>query len=310
MKTINLGFSGVMGSEIALGCFRIDSLTEKEANRLIHTALDEGVNFFDHADIYGRGVSEELFAKAVGMNPALRETMLIQSKCGIRECFTPQLYYDFSKDHILSAVDGSLKRLQTEYLDILLLHRPDTLMEPEEIAEAFTLLQNSGKVRAFGVSNLKSMQVELLQKYIRQKLIVNQLQFGPAYTGMVDTGIFVNTGDPRAVEREGSILEYCRLKDITIQAWSPFQYGSMEGVFLGSGKYPQLNQTLTALAQKYNVPEAAVAAAWILRHPAKIQAIVGTTNAQRLKDICQAKNITLSKTEWYDIYKAAGNQLP
>lgn len=310
MKTINLGSSGIMGTEIALGCWRITKLNETEAARLIHTALEQGINFFDHADVYQGGRSEELFSKAIGMNPQLHETLLLQSKCGIRNPGTPDVYYDFSKEHILSAVDGSLKRLQTEYLDVLLLHRADTLMEPEEIAEAFTLLQNSGKVRAFGVSNFKPMQVELLQKYMKQKLIVNQLQFGPAHTGMVDTGFYTNTVNPRAVEKDGSILEYCRFKDITIQAWSPFYYGFFDGIFPTSGLYADLNKKLDEIAQKYGVPASAAAIAWILRHPAKIQAIVGTTNAQRLKELCQAQNITLSKTEWYDIYKAAGNKLP
>jgi predicted oxidoreductase len=308
METIDLGLSGIHASKIALGCWRISKLAEAEATRLLQTALDEGINLFDHADIYGGGQSEALFAKAAA--GIKRESIILQTKCGIRNPGTPQVYYDFSREHILEAVEGSLKRLHTDYIDILLLHRPDTLMEPEEIAEAFTILHRSGKVRAFGVSNCKTMQVELLKKFVPQKLIANQLQFGPAHTGMVDTGFFVNTNEKQGVERDGSILEYCRLKDITIQAWSPFFYGYFEGVFLASDQYAALNQKLSELARKYGVSESAVTIAWILRHPAKIQAIVGTTSAERLKSICAAASITLTRAEWYEIYAAAGNHLP
>lgn len=305
MKQINLGKAGLNASEISLGCMRMAALNVKEAEVLIQTALDEGVDFFDHADIYGAGKSEEIFAQAVGMNPTVREKLILQSKCGIRPGS-----FDFSKEHILESVDGILKRLQTEYIDVLLLHRPDTLVEPEEVDEAFNILFDSGKVRYFGVSNQNPMQIELLNKHLKHKPIINQLQLSITNTGMIDAGINVNMEVDQGINRDGSILDYCRLKDISIQAWSPFQYGFFEGVFLDNAKFPELNKKIDELAEAKGVTNTAIATAWILRHPARIQPIVGTTNAQRLKDICQASNISLSREEYYEIYRAAGNKLP
>lgn len=226
MKYINIGNGEIKASAIALGCMRIADKSVKEVAELINTALEEGINFFDHADIYGGGKSEEVFAEAIDMKPSIREKIIIQTKCGIRKG-----YYDFSKEHILKSVDGSLKRLKTDYIDVLLLHRPDTLMEPEEVAEAFSILHSSGKVRNFGVSNFNPMQIELLSKYLNQKLIINQLQFSIMHTGMIDSGFNVNMKVDQSIDRDGSVLEYCRLKNITIQAWSPFQYGFFEGTF-------------------------------------------------------------------------------
>jgi predicted oxidoreductase len=305
MKKINIGKGVIEASEISLGCMRIAQLSNSQAERLIKTALDEEIDFFEHADIYGGGKAEEVFAEAIRMNNDIREKIYIQTKCGIREG-----YYDFSKVHILNSVNGSLKRLKTDYIDILLLHRPDTLMEPEEIAEAFDLLQNNGKVKHFGVSNFNPMQIELLSKYISQKLIINQLQLSITNTGMIDSGINVNTKFDGAIDRDGSVLEYCRLKDITIQAWSPFLYGFFEGVFLDNEKFPELNKKINDLALIKGVPNTAIVVAWILRHPAKMQPIVGTTNYKRLKEICKASQITLTREEWYSIYRAAGNKLP
>ena len=305
MKSIHIANSDLVVSEISLGCMRISGMSSAEISNLIHTAIDGGINFFDHADIYGGGQSEAKFAEALDMTPALRETMFIQSKCGIRKGM-----FDFSKEHILEAVDGSLKRLQTDYLDVLLLHRPDALVEPEEVAEAFTILQDSGKVRYFGVSNQNPMQIELLKKYVRQPLIINQLQFSITNTTMIDAGINVNMEDDFSVNRDGSILDYCRLHDITIQPWSPFQYGFFEGTFLDNDKFPELNQRIDALAAEKGVTNTAIAIAWILRHPAHMQPIVGTTNADRVKAICRASDISLTRKEWYDIYLAAGNRLP
>jgi len=305
MKNIRIGNGELTASEISLGCMRISNLSKNEASELINAALEEGINFFDHADIYGGGKSEEIFADAVGMKPSIREKMIIQTKCGIREG-----YYDFSKEHILNSVEGSLKRLKTEYIDILLLHRPDTLMEPEEVAEAFDMLHSSGKVRYFGVSNHNPMQIELLSRYLNQKIIVNQLQLSIVHTGMIDSGLNVNMKIDSSIDRDGSILEYCRLKDITIQAWSPFQYGFFEGVFLDNDMFPELNEEINRMAKIKGVTNAAIAAAWILRHPAGIQVIAGTTNSKRLRDICKASEVQLTRKEWYDLYKAAGNRLP
>ena len=305
MKKISMANGNITASEIGLGCMRIADLNKNEVNNLINTALDCGINFFDHADIYGKGKSEEIFSESISLTPSLREKIIIQSKCAIR----PGMY-DYSKEHILNSVDGILKRLKTDYLDILLLHRPDTLMEPEEVSEAFEKLYNEGKVRNFGVSNHNSMQIELLNKYLKNKITINQIQFSIMHTGIIDSGLNVNMKNSPAIDRDSSILEYCRLNDITIQAWSPYQYGFFEGTFIDNPKFPELNKKLKELAEKYNVSSTAIATAWILRHPAKIQTIVGTTNENRLRDICTASNLNLTRQEWYEIYLSAGNMLP
>ncbi len=305
MKSINIGNGAISTSEISLGCMRIAKLSTYEAASLIDTALEEGITLFDHADIYGGGKSEEIFSEAVGMNPSIREKFIIQTKCGIRKGF-----FDFSKEHILDSVEGSLKRLKTDYIDILLLHRPDTLMEPEEVTEAFDILHKSGKVRHFGVSNQNPMQIELLSKYLNQRILINQLQLSLTNTGMIDSGLNVNMKIDPSIDRDGSILEYCRLKDITIQAWSPFQYGFFEGTFLNNDKFPELNEKINEIAESKGVTNTAIAVAWILRHPAKIQTIVGTTNKDRLRDVCRASDVQLTRQEWYELYRAAGNKLP
>ncbi|WP_315114111.1 aldo/keto reductase [Clostridium intestinale] len=307
MKNINIGNGKVQGSEIALGCMRMGALNKDEAEKVIKTSLEEGINFFDHADIYAGGKSEEIFSEAINLTSDLREKIILQTKCGI----VPGKMFDFSKEHILNSVDGSLKRLKTDYVDTLLLHRPDTLMEPEEVAEAFSKLKESGKVKHFGVSNQNPMQIELLNKYLGDNsIIINQLQFSIMHTGMIDSGINVNMKVNNSIDRDGSILEYCRLKDITIQAWSPYQYGFFEGVFLGNEKFPELNDAIDELAEKKGVTNTAIATAWILRHPAKIQTVVGSMNSSRIKDICKASRIDLTREEWYKIYLAAGNKLP
>ena len=237
MKFIKIANSDLNASEISLGCAGVGGMAREELSTLVHTALDEGINYFDHADVYGGGKSEENFAAALEMKPALREKMILQTKCGQRSG-----YFDFSKEHILEAVDGSLKRLRTDRIDVLLLHRPDALVEPEEVAEAFTILQTTGKVKYFGVSNQNPMQIELLKKFVQQKLIINQLQLSIAHTGMIDAGFNVNTRTALSIDHDSSILDYCRLHDITIQAWSPFRYGYFEGIFLDSPKFPELNQ--------------------------------------------------------------------
>lgn len=304
MKNIKIA-NRLEASEIALGCMRITGLKgTDEVRELVDTAMDQGINFFDHADIYGNGESEHIFGEAIKGIP--REKMIVQTKCGIRT----GLCYDFSKEHILESVDKSLKRLNMDYVDILLLHRPDTLMEPEEVAEAFDILEKEGKVRYFGVSNQNSMQMELLQHYCSQKLIINQLQFSVAHCDIIDSGLNVNVHNDAGCVRDGSILEYCRLKEVTIQAWSPFLYGFFEGVFIGSEKFPELNKMLDELAEKYHVTNSAIAIAWILRHPAGIQAIVGSTKKQRIAEICKASEIKLTREEWYALYMAAGKKLP
>jgi predicted oxidoreductase len=292
-------------SAIALGCMRVAGMTDAEAARRIETALEAGVSFFDHADIYGAGEAETKFAAAVRLAKIPRHKMTVQIKCGIRKSS-----FDFSKEHILSAAEGCLNRLETDYADTLLLHRPDTLMEPEDVAEAFDKLYESGKVRHFGVSNHNPGQIRLLQKYIKQPLVINQLQFSLAHTGMIDSGLNVNMKNPPSVDHDGGVLEFCRLKGITIQAWSPFQYGFFDGPFIGSEKFPALNGQLKISAKNHGVTAEAVAIAWILRHPAHIQPIVGTTNPERVKAIAEAYRVEMPREEWYALYCAAGNELP
>jgi predicted oxidoreductase len=308
MKYLNIG-GEIKASEISLGMMRISGMKLKEIEELVDVSLENGINFFDHADIYGGGKCEEMFAEAVGMNPDKRGKYISQSKCGIHSGI-----FDFSKEHILKSVDGILKRLKTDYLDVLLLHRPDTLMEPEEVADAFNVLKTSGKVKYFGMSNQKPYQIELLQKYLNSvsiNIIINQLQLSVTNTGMIDSGLNVNMENANSVNHDGDVLEYCRLKDITIQPWSPFQYGFFEGAFLGNTeKFPKLNETIDKYAKQYNVTNSAMAIAWLLRHPAKMQPIVGSTNKTRVAEICKASDVNLTRQEWYDIYKSAGYTLP
>lgn len=306
MKTVKLGKTGIQAPVIAVGCMRINKLDKREAERFVRTALDLGANFFDHADIYGGGLCEEIFAAALPMTPAAREKVFLQSKCGIRK----GIGFDFSKQHILDSVEGSLKRLRTDYLDVLLLHRPDALVEPEEVAEAFDLLQSSGKVRHFGVSNQKPMQIRLLQKFVKQPIAANQLQLSVTNATMISQGLHVNMSEDSAVDRDGSVLDFCRINDITIQPWSPFQYGFFEGVFIGSEKFLELNAKLDEIAAGYAVSSATIAMAWLLRHPAGMQPVTGTMNTDHLKECVKAADIRLTRKEWYEIYRAAGNTLP
>lgn len=304
MKNIELG-GKFSASAISLGCMRMGGLTEKRVDAIMDTALENGINFFDHADIYGRGDAENVFGDYLKRNKNAREKMFIQTKCAIHDG-----QFDFSKEHIVKSVDGSLLRLGVDYVDVLLLHRPDTLMEPEEVAEAFNTLEASGKVRYFGVSNQNMMQMELLKTCVKQPLIANQLQFSVTEAGMVTSGMNVNMKNPESVMHDGSFLEYSRIKNITIQAWSPFQYGFFEGNFVDSDKYPELNKVLAEVGEKYGISKTGVAAAWILRHPANMQVIVGTMNPEHLKDVCDASDVVLTRQEWYDIYRAAGHKLP
>ncbi len=305
MRTMTLGKSGLRVPVIAVGCMRINGLDKAAAEKFIRTSIELGANFFDHADIYGGNACESIFADAIGMTSAIRETMILQTKCGIQNG-----QFNFSKQHILESVDGSLKRLKTEYLDVLLLHRPDILMEPEEIAEAFDALSASGKVRSFGVSNQHPGQISLLMKYVKQPIVANQLQLSITNATMLSCGVNVNMENESAVNRDGYVLDFCRLHDITVQPWSPFQYGFFEGVFLDNPKFPKLNEAIDAIAAKYGVSNTTITIAWLLRHPAHMQPVTGTMNLARIADCAKAADIMITREEWYEIYRAAGNILP
>ncbi|HEU3222360.1 TPA: aldo/keto reductase family oxidoreductase [Streptococcus pneumoniae] len=308
MRYITLGQDDKELSEIVLGMMRIKDKSVKEVEELVETALSVGINAFDLADIYGRGRCEELLGLVLKNRPDLREKMWIQSKCGIRiEEFT---YFDFSKDYIIKSVDGILQRLKIDHLDSLLLHRPDALMESDQVAEAFDLLYKQGKVRDFGVSNQNPMMMELLKKDVKQPLAVNQLQLSAAFTPGFESAFHVNMEDSQAAMRDGSIFEYCKLHDVVIQAWSVLQFGYFKGNFVGNEKFQALNQVLDRLAIKYGVTSSTIAISWILRYPAKMQAVVGTTNPKHLREVSRAANFSLTRKEWYEIYLAVGNNLP
>ncbi|MGR5803001.1 aldo/keto reductase [Streptococcus pneumoniae] len=308
MRYITLGQDDKELSEIVLGMMRIKDKSVKEVEELVETALSVGINAFDLADIYGRGRCEELLGLVLKNRPDLRKKMWIQSKCGIRiEEFT---YFDFSKDYIIKSVDGILQRLKIDHLDSLLLHRPDALMESDQVAEAFDLLYKQGKVRDFGVSNQNPMMMELLKKDVKQPLAVNQLQLSAAFTPGFESAFHVNMEDSQAAMRDGSIFEYCKLHDVVIQAWSVLQFGYFKGNFVGNEKFQALNQVLDRLAIKYGVTSSTIAISWILRYPAKMQAVVGTTNPKHLREVSRAANFSLTRKEWYEIYLAAGNNLP
>lgn len=307
MRKVKIANTDWEVSEIALGVMRMNVLSSQEAKSVIEAAIENGIDYFDHADIYGGGESEQVFGSAFTELSIPRDSVFLQSKTGI----IPGKMYDFSKKHIIESVDGSLKRLKTDYLDALLLHRPDTLVEPEEVAEAFEQLEEQGKVRSFGVSNHNPMQIELLKKYVRQPLLINQLQMSVTHHPSINAGFNVNRTNQEAIVREGSILEYCRVNDITIQPWSPFQVGNeKEGILFDHPDFIDLNGVLAKLAEKYKVEREAIAIAWLLRHPAKMQPIIGSMNPKRIAITCRASDVKLSREEWYEVYRAGGFQLP
>ena len=308
MKYLNLADGRIHSSQIILGCMRIHQKSDKEVEQLISVARDEGINYFDHADIYGNGKSEELFGNFLRNHLDERDKIYIQTKCGI--CKGDFTTYDFSKEYIIKAVEGSLKRLQTDYIDTLLLHRPDALMEADEVAAAFEQLHRQGKVRHFGVSNITVMQFKYLQKSIQQKLVFNQMKLNPVHAGMIDQALNTNMKNSESFDHDGSILDYCRLQDVTVQAWSILQAEGTGTFFIDHPDYAGLTAVLRKLGDQYHVSSTAIVAAWILRHPAKIQPIVGTTNPKHLKEICRAADITLTRKEWYEIYLAPGRKLP
>ena len=305
MKYIQFGTTKLKVPKIGLGCMRINELDDDELPRYIEHCIELGINFFDHADIYGDGTCESRFGEAMKELGIDREDVILQSKCGIKPGWSYNLYYDYIIEH----VDGILERLGTEYLDILLLHRPDALAEPEEIAKAFDELEKTGKVRHFGVSNHRPSQIDLLKKYVKQPIHANQIQFSIPFSNSIASGLEANMMTEGAVDRSGDVLDYCRLNDMTVQAWSPFR--SENGGFVDSNeRYPDLNWALGEIGAKYGVSKTTIAAAWILRHPAKFQTIAGTMNFSRIEEIAKAPDVTLTRDEWYRLYTAAGHVLP
>lgn len=308
MKTIQVVNGPQEAAAIVLGCMRMPALSVDEAATMLSTAVEHGVNFFDNATCYTDGEAETRFGDALAKTGIKREDVFIQSKVGLE---FKRNEFDWSKENILTNVDESLRRMKTDYMDALLLHRPDLIFDPEEVAEAFDELAKSGKVRHFGVSNVPTMQLELLKKYVKQPLVFNQLQLSLEQSQLIDQALYVNNKTTDlSIDRDNGTLDYCRLNDITIQAWSPLQAGMFGGSFIDNPDFPELNEALQDLADKYGVTKAAIAIAWILRHPAKMQAIVGTMNPQHLIDVCAAADITLTHQEWYQLYLASGKFLP
>ncbi len=298
--------TGTPASPLILGCRRWASLSPAAAERLFFVAREEGVRCFDHADIYGGGQAESIFGELLAKRPSEREQIILQSKCAIRKQ-NGHNYYDQSAAYMLEAVDGILRRLRTEYLDILLLHRPDVLTAPEEVAEAFDRLHASGKVRQFGVSNYGAMQIHLLQQYLRHKIVIDQVQASLAHPLIVSSCFTANMCG--GVPADG-ILDYGRLNNIALQIWSPLQMSDGKTLFLGNEQYAALNAKLAELGEAWQATPAAIAIAWLLRIPAGIQVVTGTTDPQHLKSVCRAAGIRLTRADWYDLYHAAGHPLP
>ena len=310
MKTFTMPGTDIVAPNVVLGLMRIQDKSDDEVRELVRTALDAGITFLDHADVYGSELHgcERRFAEAMRLAPADRERLVIQTKAGI---VRNGPYFDFSYEHIIESVNGSLAALETDYIDILLLHRPDALVEPDEVARAFDELAQAGKVRAFGVSNHTPGQIELLRRSVRQPLVANQLQLSITHAALVAQGVAANmAGLDQSISRDVGVLDYCRLNDITIQAWSPFQAGFFTGPFLGSPDYPELNAAIDRLAQKYDVPPIAIATAWITRHPATMQVVLGTTTPARVAAAAQGSQIPLTRAEWYELFRTAGHAVP
>lgn len=317
MQTIKIGQTNWEAANVALGIMRMGTLPVEDCTKALLAAHETGINFIDSADIYGRdpklgrGSSEIHFGQALKQSGLKRSDFFIQSKGGLYADETGQITrYDSSKKHLIKSVDGILQRMGIDYLDSFLIHRPDPLMEPDQIAAAFDELQQAGKVRHFGVSNFNPQQIELLQQVCSQHLLIDQLQFSIMHTGMIDFGLHTNMTDPASISHDGGLLEYLRCKHMTIQTWSPFQYGTFAGTFIDNEEFHELNVVLKQLADKYHVSKNAIAVAWILRHPAKMQVLLGTMNPQHILDSAKGSDVTLTAQEWYDVYLAAGNTLP
>lgn len=310
MKTFTLPGTELTVPNVVLGLMRIQEKTDEEVRTLVKTARDAGISFFDHADVYGSALHgcETRFAEAMQLTSSEREEIVLQTKAGIvRE----GPYFDFSYEHIVESVNGSLAALGTDYIDILLLHRPDALVEPDEVARAFDELSAAGKVRSFGVSNHTPGQIDLLRTSVSQPIVANQLQLSVTHAPLVAQGVAANMQAlDQSISRDSGTLDYCRLNDITVQAWSPFQAGFFSGTFLGSPEYPELNAVIDRLAAKYDVPAIAIATAWITRHPAQMQVVLGTTTPERVAGAALGSDLPLTRAEWYEMFRTAGYTVP
>ena len=311
MKQFALPHTDITAPNVVLGLMRIAEKSDEEIRTLVRTARDAGIDFFDHADVYGGRLHdcEERFAQALQLSSSEREQVTIQTKAGI---VPDGPYFDYSYEHLIESVEGSLRALRTDYLDILLLHRPDALVEPEEVARAFDELHAAGKVRHFGVSNHTPRQIDLLAEHLHQPIVANQLQLSITHSTIVAQGVAANMQglDQSVVRDGGGILDYCRLHGITVQAWSPFQAKFFDGVFLGHPEYAELNAVIDRLAATYDVTPEAIATAWITRHPAQMQVVLGTTTPQRVADSAAGSDIPLTRPEWYELFRAAGWIVP
>lgn len=296
----------IASHRVIAGCMGLTALNDAQADTFVKAVIEEGVTFFDHADIYGGGECETIFGNVLKNNPSMREKIIIQSKCGI----VRGIMYDSSYEHIVVSAEESMKRLRVDYLDSLLIHRPDALVDPQAVAKAFDKLHAEGKVKHFGVSNHAPSQIELLKKYVDLPISFNQLQFSITNSNMINVGTNVNMTTDAGINRDGGVLDYSRLNDITIQCWSPMQHGFFEGTFLGNPKFAELNKCLDRKAEKFSTTPASVAAAWILHHPANMQLISGSTKIHHFQDMANARKIKLSNVDWYELHKSAGNVLP
>ena len=311
MRTVPFGLTGRQVPNVVAGMMRIRDHSDAEIRALYTAARENGIDFFDHADLYGGDYHscEDRFATALGLISSERAQITLQTKTGI---VADPWHYDSSYEHIVTSVEESLRALRTDYLDVLLIHRPDALVEPDEVARAFDHLESSGKVRTFGVSNHTPRQIDLLRTAVTQPLVANQVQLSLTHSPIIAQGIASNMADQRdAVTLDGGgLLDYCRINKITLQAWSPFQKGFQDGVFFGSDEYPELNAELDRLAATYGVTPTAIAVAWLTRHPADIQVVIGTTNPRRVTDAAAGSDVPLTRAEWYGLIKAAGHHVP
>lgn len=313
MQTASFGRGGIKGSRLAYGCWRLagtwdpgEVTREAEAagERAVQVAIDSGYTVFDHADIYCHGVCEQIFGRVVRNAPSLRDRLVIITKCGIRRADDPvgaPYRYDFSASYIIWSCEQSLKRLGIETIDIFLLHRPDYLMDPTEVAGAFEQLRRDGKVREFGVSNFSPAQVGALEGACARPLVTNQIEFSLAHLAPLEDGT----------------LDHCLTREMTPMAWSPLAGGKLaDGArrLLPSQEAYQtdaIQRELDLLAAEYGTTRTAIALAWLLRHPSGVVPVVGTRDPERIGKAARAADISLTREHWYRLLTIArGERLP